>query len=472
MYTNTPKGIIRSFLALLPFLFTTILLTSCLSDSDDESLVESNTCYVSKVSFKSFRKATVTKASDGVTDSTFYTTYSAANWVFSIDHKNLFIENRDSLPCNTDLSRVVMDLSYTAGIAYYRASDAWEEDPWIPYQSSDSIDFRKPVHIRLVATDKTERKYTLKINVHTMEGDSLRWEAMKGDDAVSGVYPMKALAWNNAMSVLVNDGNAVLLMTHPLSNTGEWTRQVTDLPLTADLSTLSKGPKNLFLSSKDGCLFSSADGLSWTRLYQHDGLRLVGVSYDKLYAKYNGVINSIYIGADSWAIDPLDDDASFLPDDEIAALTYVQNETLTRMVIVGSRGVETDTCGLVWSKCWTDFEEEDTESWMYYSTSWDNTHPLPLLTQMNLMYYDNMLMIAGGESKDGEIEALERFYVSQDNGLTWWRLQTILPPADLRGVGGHLTAAVDENNFIWLFAGSKVYRGRLNRLGFARPDIF
>ena len=81
-------------------------------------------------------------------------------------------------------------------------------------------------------------------------------------------------------------------------------------------------------------------------------------------------------------------------------------------------------------------------------------------------------MIAGGESKDGEIEALERFYVSQDNGLTWWRLQTILPPADLRGVGGHLTATVDENNFIWLFAGSKVYRGRLNRLGFARPDIF
>ena len=471
MYTKTPKAIKALLQTALPAVLMTVLLVSCISGSDEVS-VGSNACYISNVSFSSFRRLTTTKASDGVTDTTFYTTYTASNWVFTIDHKKMLIENRDSLPYNTDLSRVVMNMSYTAGLAYYRTSDAWDDDPWVPYQSSDSIDLRKPLHIRLLATDNTERKYTLKINVHTMEGDTLKWVAVDSHDAISGAHPMKALPWNGEMAVLVNDGSAVLMMTHPQGNVGEWRRQVTDLPVTADVSSLSKGPRNLFVSTTDGGLYSSADGLAWTRLFQYDGLRLVGVSHDKLYAKYNGVINSIYIGAGGWAVEPLDAELSFLPDEEIAAITYAQNESLTRMILVGNRAVDTDTCAVVWSKCWTDFEEEDTESWMHYSKSWDNTMPLPMFTQMNLMYYDNMLMLAGGESKDGTVEALERFYVSKDNGLTWWRLHTIIPPADMHGAEGYITSTVDEENFIWLIAGGKIYRGRLNRLGFERPDIF
>lgn len=471
MYTKTKKALKTLLQTTLSAVLTMVLLTSCLSSSDDVSM-ESNTCYISNISFDSFRRLTTTKASDGVTDSTFYSTYTASNWVFTIDHKTMFIENRDSLPYNTDLSRVVMKMSYTAALAYYRQSDAWDDDPWISYQSTDSIDLRKPLHIKLVATDNTERRYTLKINVHTMESDTLRWVAVASNDVISGTNPMKALSWNNEMCVFVNDGNAVVMMTHPQSNLGEWTRQITDLPVTSDLSSLSKGANNLFVSSTDGELYSSADGLAWTKLFQHEGLRLVGVSHDKLYAKYNGVINSIYIGSTGWSVDPLDEDAALLPDAEIAAITYTQNENLTRMVIVGNRTLESDTCALVWSKCWTDFEEEDTESWMHYNKGWDNTKPLPMLTQMTLMHYDNMLMVAGGDSKDGTIEALERFYVSEDNGLTWWRLSNIIPPSELHGVDGYITATVDESKFIWLIAGNKVFRGRLNRLGFERPDIY
>lgn len=472
MYTKTKKTFVSLLQVTMSAILVGVLLASCVSDSDEVSSAENNTCYVSGVTFSTLRRATVTKAMDGVTDSTYYTSFSASNWVFTIDHKKLFIENRDSLPYNTDLSRVVMNLSYTAGMASYRSSDAWRDDPWLPYQATDSIDFRQPVHIKLVATDNTERIYTLKMNVHTVDGDSLKWTAVQCDDAISGAFPMKAVSWNSEMCVLVNNGNAVLLRTHPLDNQGDWKRQVTDLPPTADLSTLSKGPQNLFVSTADGALYASSDGLVWNMLYKRDGLRLVGVSNDKLYAQFDGVINSIYVGSDAWAVEPLDDDASFLPDAEMAALTYVQNENLTRMVIIGNRSKDTDTSGFVWSKCWTDFEQEDTESWMFYGSSWDNTKPLPLFTQMNLMYYDKKLMVAGGRSRDGGIRALERFYVSSDNGLTWWELQNILPPKELAGVDGYLAVAVDEDNFIWIIAGSKVYRGRLNRLGFERPDIY
>ena len=75
MYTKTKKAFKTLLQTTLPAVLMMVLLTSCLSDSDDVSM-ESNTCYISNVSFNSFRRLTTAKASDGVTDSTFYTTYT------------------------------------------------------------------------------------------------------------------------------------------------------------------------------------------------------------------------------------------------------------------------------------------------------------------------------------------------------------------------------------------------------------
>ena len=470
MYTNKKKSAFRLFHLVFSILFASLFMVSCMN-TDDETSVAGNTCYVSSVSFNNMRRTATIKASDGVTDSTYYVTYAASSWIFTVDHKTLFIENRDSLPYNTDLTRVVMNLSYGGGAAYHRASDAWEDDPWIAYSSEDSIDLRKPLRIKVVATDNTERIYTLRVNVHTMESDSLRWVPVNGDEAISGEHPMKAVALEDKVAVLVNDGNSVSWVAHSLSNLGDWERYITDLPLDADVKTLSKGKERVFVNTLDGGLYASSNGFEWELLYQHEGLRLVGVSDDKLYATFGNVMKSIYIGATEWKTEGLDDDLSLLPDMEQATITYEQNKELTRMIIIGNRSEATDTAAVVWSKCWMDFEDEDSKGWMFYTRNWDNTQQMPMLTHLNLMHYDNMLMMAGGKSYDGKIEALERFYISQDNGLTWWRHQAFMPPAEQLGAEGHVAATVDKNNFIWVIAGGKVFRGRLNRLGFARPDI-
>ena len=104
MYTKTKKTFVSLLQVTMSAILAGVLLASCVSDSDEVSSAENNTCYVSGVTFSTLRRATVTKAMDGVTDSTYYTSFSASNWVFTIDHKKLFIENRDSFPYNTDLS--------------------------------------------------------------------------------------------------------------------------------------------------------------------------------------------------------------------------------------------------------------------------------------------------------------------------------------------------------------------------------
>jgi hypothetical protein len=51
-------------------------------------------------------------------------------------------------------------------------------------------------------------------------------------------------------------------------------------------------------------------------------------------------------------------------------------------------------------------------------------------------------------------------------------MHDLLPPAEYKGADGYFTTIVYRNNFIWLIAANKIYRGRINRLGFARPDIY
>ncbi len=453
---------------------TVFLTVSCMSDNaDDDGPVRSNTCYISNVKFNTLRRQVTVKASDGVTDSTYYSTFTASRWMFSIDHRNLLVENRDSFPYDTDMSKCVMNLSYTGAIAYYRASDAWEDDPWLVYNGTDSIDLRKPLHIRVLATDKTERRYTLRANVHTMHGDSLRWETVAADPALSGACPMKAMGWEDKMAVMVNDGSAVLWLTHATGNLGDWTRQVTDLPLNADVASLAcyGGEGQLYVNTTDGSLYASADGVSWNLLAQRDGLRLVGVSKDRIYVMAEGSLHSASIAGMTWIAERMDEDASLLPDGELAFLTYSDKDDVTRMLVAGNRSVAEDTTAVVWSRSWTEFENEGSEIWMHYNRTWDNTHQMPMLEYLNLVYYDNKLMAIGGRSLDGKVEALGRFLVSEDNGLTWWRLADVLPPVDLLNVTGHIASGVDRDEFLWLMAGGKVYRGRINRLGFARPDI-
>lgn len=453
---------------------TVLLTASCMSAGDDgDDIVKGNACYISSVKFNTMRRQVTAKASDGVTDSTYYTTYTTSQWIFTIDHRNLTVENRDSLPYGTDLSKCVMALSYTGAIAYYRSSDAWDDDPWNAYTGTDSIDLRKPLYIRVLATDNTERRYVLRVNVHTMHGDSLRWVAANSEPALSGAYPMKAVGWDGKVAVMANDGDAVLWLTHEAGNMGDWTRQVTDLPTGIDVASLAyeAGGKRLYVNTGDGALYASSDGVAWILLCQREGLRLAGVSPGYIYIMENGTMYSASPEDLDWKEECLDDDAALLPDREVAFLTYSDRGGVSRMLLAGNRSVAEDTTAVVWSKSWTGFEKEDAETWMHYNRTWDNTAQMPMLEQCNVVYYDDKLVAIAGNSRDGKVKAMEHFFISEDNGLTWWKWQDILPPSDLAGVEGYVASAVDDNKFLWLLAGGKVYRGRINRLGFARPDI-
>ena len=121
MYTNAKVMYLRLFVGVLFIIAASVILTGCSSetyngDSNNSTTATNDACYISSCYFGNLRIPHVVKASDGVTDSTYYTTYVPDNKYLTIDQKLLFVQNRDSVAKNTDLSKVPMYILFTGSL--------------------------------------------------------------------------------------------------------------------------------------------------------------------------------------------------------------------------------------------------------------------------------------------------------------------------------------------------------------------
>lgn len=445
------------------------VLSSCMKDDDE--VVLSSECYIVDFSLESVKRIIHTKASDG-SDSTYTIKIDGSYFPMTIDHRNQIIENRDSLPYNSIITNLQATISYNGSMLSYRPADAVEDSLWKAYKTSDSINFSKPLHFSVAAVDgKTYRVYTVKLNVHQMEGDSLYWNC--SDSVVAGLEKMtemKSVALNGKLLVLGRTEAGVdLLVRSGLGESGNWEEHSTALPADADLPTLRMNRNRLYLTSKQGQLYTSEDGLAWETLgAPQEGLSLVAVTEQFYYALMNG---KLYRSADAaeWLEEGLDEDYSYLPQCNVLSVDYVQGNGNKRLYMAGASD-ETETAeGLAWSKMWRSDVVEGDAMWMYFNRSDDNQYYFPLLEDQTLFPYDGRLMTFGGRRIDKEGESMACLYVSNDNGITWKPDMDLHLPFELKGVEGPLAATVDANHYIWIIANRQVWRGRLNRLGFVQP---
>lgn len=445
-----------------------VLLTSCIKDGEDR--VYSDACYVSNVTLGSLKRAIKTKNEAGE-DSVYYTTYSGQYVKMTVDQRNNTIENRDSLLYGTRLNAVLMNISFTGGVVAYRPADA-DTVEWSYYNNTDSMDLTKPLHLYVVAEDSEHtRTYTLKVNVHQQEGDSLYWTRLDSVSAFDGMTAMRAVVKESQLMVLGTTPSGVkTALRSTLGNDGEWQTCSTNLPAQTDVQNLKQQGERLFVNDEDGTVYTSLDGVQWTACgASKAGLKLAAVTETYLYAV---MPDGIYRSADgaNWEAETLDDEVVNLPYHSLNGMYYVQENGLHRLQVMGCRDNETDTVAVLWSKAWADYEQEGEAEWVYCASSYGNTHSCPWLNDLTVVTYDGRGMAFGGASPEGKgnHKAMDGLYFSNDHGLTWRADAQLHCPAALYGVSGPLTGVVDEDNFIWIVADHQVWRGRLNRLAFER----
>jgi len=444
------------------------MVSSCWKDDDE--VVLDNYCYISSVTLGTIKRALHTTDSLG-NDSIYYTTFTASSYKMTIDQKNLLIENRDSVLYGAMASQVLTTITYEGATLHWRPADEPDTE-WTLYNSSDSLDLSKPLHLLVYANDaQSYRQYTMKLNIHQQEGDSLYWSHV--DEEATAFADM------SEMSAVVNNGSLIVLgktsagiqaaLRSGIGQTGTWDLKNTNLPETTNVNTLRQNFDKLYVSSSEGAVFTSEDAISWEQVGQTTpNLSLVAVSDEYYYALIDGMLYSSTDAID-WTTESLDSSPEFLPDNLIYSRVYDQENGNHRILICGNRDVETDTTAVVWSKVWYDDMKEGGTEWTYYNQAIENPYGCPRLQYLTIIPYDDrMIAIGGAPVNEGAHKAMDHLYFSNDHGLTWKADSKLHLPYELLGVSGPLTATVDDNNFIWLIANQQVWRGRLNRLGFAR----
>lgn len=119
---------------------------------------------------------------------------------FTIDLIGGQIYNADSLPVGTDVSNLMVDVSFDYASKAIFITPEGEIDYYT--NPEDSLDFTQPVQLKVVSENGlSEKIYDVKVNVHQLLPDSLRW-----DNLSQYAFPVEKIDAQKTLSV---DGNTL-----------------------------------------------------------------------------------------------------------------------------------------------------------------------------------------------------------------------------------------------------------------------
>ena len=189
---------------------------------------------------------------------------------FSIDLVNRKIYNADSLPKGTDVSGLCIDVEYatSATVEVIQTGGTVRRDTVFTYSDADTIDFTGNVGLRVKAADGTEVYYSVKVNVHNLESDSLYWNEMARRDmpfASGKLLASKAVAYKEKAYLLVSSTEGgIVLSNNDNPYSYNWQKVEAQFGFVPNVSTLEATNDALYVLDENGALYTSADGESWS----------------------------------------------------------------------------------------------------------------------------------------------------------------------------------------------------------------
>lgn len=164
----------------------------------------------------------------------------------------------------------------------------------------------------------------------------------------------------------------------------------------------------------------------------------------------------------TWENDLLDEDAALLPTSDIAYVCYpmtLVSNTVYALMAGRRQAEDSGAYAKVWRKI-VDYDGYAPKgSWAYIENN--GSLALPAMENLTLLRYDDSVLAFG--------KPYEKIYQSRDNGITWKQNGSFQMPEGFDRNATSVTAVVDDDQNIWLYCEGtgQVWRGRLNRLGWA-----
>lgn len=195
---------------------------------------------------------------------------------FTIDLIGGQIYNADSLPVGTDVSNLMVDVTFD----YASKAIFITPEGEINYYTNpeDSLDFTKPVQLKVVSENGlSEKIYDVKVNVHKLLPDSLQWDQLSQYSfPVEKIDAQKTISVDGNTLSYVQIANDYFIYT---PNTGGWNTPAESVSFgfVPDLKSLQvMNGKYFVLGADDRKLYMSENGRTmWTSVY--DVLPITGL---------------------------------------------------------------------------------------------------------------------------------------------------------------------------------------------------
>lgn len=384
---------------------------------------------------------------------------------FTIDEDNKRIYNVDSCEYGTNLDRV-MPVMYYETTPY---SVSFDGEKW----SGDTLSLSTNFTVTVMASDrKTTSEYTVQVNIHTIDADSIRWRRI-GYNIIptDNVIDTKAVCLNGLKLLFVQyaDGTGAAYSSR---NCISWS-QLCTYSETIDVMSVT-----VYESYTDGdiAFATSADRKT---LYMFDmesaQFKAVTTPYSTVYDVVGTLFDNILLMVDNGS--------------GIQFATYDLNEfELLRESDLDDRfpvsgAAKATANGEAYYICGIDsngecgngvFGTELGYYWPNLQKDPSSTYGLPECSFLTVVPVLNSMFAIGGITCDGNI--INTVYRSDDYGFSWKKGKTSQQLPDGYTPRHHHSSFLDKNGNIWIIGGKDkdgelvmdVWRGHLNRYDFKR----
>lgn len=388
----------------------TVVFFSCNKVENEGELIYSNSVVISKFALQ---------ANDDIME-------NLDTVFFTIDLDRGLVYNADSLPVGTSVSSLKVDMTYAEGSSaeFQVTGGEWMRDTVFKYNSEDSIDFTGDVKFKIISRDMmNEKTYTIKVNVHKVEPDTLYWGQMARRDLPSYTTPLeqRTAQFNDKLYCFIKDlkGYIMSITSDPLAN--RWEKNRIELPFTPDLSSFTATDDALYVLDSEKTLYTSTDGLNWTtcgvKWYSVIGSyenTLLGVTEEGgVYKHAQYPASESFVATEVPADFPITGMSQMVKLESRWALNdqkiMIGGETASGEYCRYTWGFDGSVWGIVCRENMTIGRLKGVTLIPYYCTYFDY-ESLDVLVEPTLL-------AVGGHLDDGTI--LREVMMSIDNGLTW-----------------------------------------------------
>ncbi len=188
---------------------------------------------------------------------------------FTIDQINNRIFNKNPLPFQFHVDSIALSIAGSITLdPFSSVSIQLSNDSTFLWTQSDSIDFSLLKSITTTSPNgENEKTYLFQLNIYEKDPSVLSWEKISESYLPQGIEQQKTIAFNNRFITYNLLNGKVTATSSPLDDGVNWiSTELSELPPTVILSSLTISKNALFLIDENNRLFRSSNGYSWIQV--------------------------------------------------------------------------------------------------------------------------------------------------------------------------------------------------------------